>query len=1390
MAARYFNWKLAIVLLVGVVVFAGAAFALREWRRSARAEEAQPLGNIAYERQDWDEAAAQFGRYLAVNGDDWEVLLKYAEAQLKRRPLTRPHVQQAVAAYRAVLRHEEASPQANAEAANSLAELYINSGVPGEAELVAKAYLEEHEDPNLRRLLGVALAQQRKFQEAEKTLSEVVRNDPSRVRIYELLGRLAQSRPEDFNRPAAEWFDEMVRMNPQSCLAYAARAEFRLRSGDPNGVDAAMADLELAQQQGLSDTGARLQVARLLIQVGALDKAREDLEALETAVQDEESLLLWLTWAELALRSGAADEMADVAAKGLEHLAPQPWDFMPVAAELFIRAGRSEKARQCTKQMRERDLGLSRVAFLEGLLANAEGKPREAAAHWQDAIEQGYTDHPSPLRLSGVPLRLMLASALSQLGDLQSAAGQLQTLTSEAPMDVRGHLTLAELHRRMGDWPAVREEAREVLRLVPEHRQAALLEAQARMALLTADDTSAEANADDWKNLEDRLAALAAEPKGSTIDVGLLRVQVALRQDKLDEAANLLSQLKSEHPSDPRPVLLEAQLLVAKEDIRGAIELLRGAIERFPQTVEPVQPLALLLNQQGDREQCESVVRDAMARMDRASARQSLGLFLADLYGLWAQEDKRYQWLTDLEKQFPNDVRVKRSLLALPALRQNQPKAQTLVDEIKSIEGEDGWQWRLEQARVWIDSNDFDALYPQVTTLLRENLLSNPDDQTSRLLLGAAHEKAGRLQLAISVYRDALNRWPDNVLIVARTVAALQEADRLGEAQEILDDAERRDLKHPDLDKLESYGQRFAVRDHLRAGRLESASDVLKELVRQDPNDVSAGLQLAWIMMRQGKLDEAEVFVREVESKLPPSVSLASAQVELEMRRGNTEKALQLCHEAVNDFGSASAYWLRARTHAALKADEEAIADYSRAIELDPSSPGPWAVRAEFFRSLGRTSEAIADVKKALSLSPESLPIQKLALEMYLTSGSRTLRREAETMLDDALQAHPEDVDLKMIKIRVLLSRRTRASLEQVESMLAEVTDAEPTRAEAWQLLGRLRLQEGEAGSALDMALRGLAHNHQDKELLLLKADAEAERYDSPVLAVPTLRQLAESYPNDVTIEMRLAEALYWSGKKGEAIALLEDRMHGEPNSPAPLIALAGLFSRDQRWAELSERITQWFDKNPDDVTARAGVAGRLIGSAANHSEAANIAESLLQEVLQRDPTSVGALSVLAALKQTTQQVEEAAVLNRRILAEDPNNVVAINNLAWVLCEEKGQYQEALELAERGLRIAPDYVDLIDTRGVIHYRMGATDETHYEKAVVDFERCVELFLPRTPSLAPTRFHLARVYAKTGRKTEAVQQLKEAIDLNDDVGGLSPENLAEARKLLGQLEGES
>ncbi len=1425
MAQRYFNWTLAIVLVVGLVVLAAAALSLHRWQRSTLAEEALPLGEKAFADGDWDEAAKQIGRYLTINGNDTERLLMYGEAQLRMRPSSSSNVQHAIAAYSAVARLDGG----NAEAARRLIEIYLglspagmNQGrSPGEAELKARQFLENHDDPTIRRFLSLALIQQTSYREAEQTLTKLIADYPDHVEAYEVMGLFAAEHPEDVNKPANYWFEEAVRVNPDSAMAHLIRGSFLLRTGDRAN---AIADFEQAATLDLSDKDVHARLIGELTLARAYDEAREQIKALRAKAPTE--LDLWRYWSLVAIQSGTEQEMQTVAEEGLKDLATYPWDFMPWAAELFIRAKQFDQARDCILKMQKKDIEPARNAFLEGYLAHEQGQLQQAATFWRKAIALGYQSRQDPTwRGHYPPVRMFLASALQKLGDLQMAIEQLRLLVADVPDYPQFNLALAQLLAQTEDWPGVLEQARTVLRLIPDQPDATLLELQARMRLLVGQDES-PATRNAWREIEAKLAELAQ--KGEKADqVKLLQVQASMFQGKRADAARMLDGFEGSLAEGLGATLLRVQLLVEKGDQSQAVTLLRRTMERFPQSTEPVRRLVLLLNQQGDHQECEAVLKKALSGMDQAGKR-NLSLLLADLYASWEQKDQLYDWLTQMAKNFPDDIETKQRLLALDRVLKDPKASQALVDQIKSIEGADGWQWRLAQARVWILSDQFQSNYGEIVRLLQENLLANPEDRSSRLLLGAAYEKAGELQLALTVYREALQRWPNDVAVVGRTVQTLYKAGEDDEAQRVLDGAKSRDLYDPGIKRLQLQGylrrSDMTSDSETRRDALASASDILQDLVRQDPNDTLASLKLVSILSAQKKYGEAQAVLDTVKAKDSEAVSVLVAQVQLDVARGDMDSALRLCSEAIAKEDSVFGRMLRGMTYAAFKRYEEAQADFDRMVALEPEKPEVWVTRSDFFRESGRMREAVSDIAKALSLAPDSLPVQRRAVTLFLNSGDPTLFKQASDLLERALESHPGDSVLKLSKAQVLLARRTAPAAEQARQVLREVTEERPKLADAWEQLGALELREDQLGKAMDVALRGLAENPDNRQLLLLKAQAEARR--SPMLAVPTLKDLVDQDPNNMSVisqlamayvnsnrsqeavellrrhlatkdgvarrqgEITLATILYQSGQVDEAAAMFKNLIQAAPDDPSLRVAWAGQLADAQRWDEVKSLVADWQAGHPDDVVVARSVARDLI--AGHVAEGMQIARELLQSDIEAHPESIGPLYLLAELATVTGQGQEAISLNRKILEADPNNAFATNNLAWLLCEEQKQYQEALDLANRGLKLRPEYIDLIETRGVIEYRMG-----RFEEAARDLSRSVELYPVNSPALATTHFHLARVYAEMGRRTDAVEQLEQALTLHrrseqsTDPGQrksmLSSEDLAEAKRLLDDLQ---
>jgi predicted Zn-dependent protease len=154
--------------------------------------------------------------------------------------------------------------------------------------------------------------------------------------------------------------------------------------------------------------------------------------------------------------------------------------------------------------------------------------------------------------------------------------------------------------------------------------------------------------------------------------------------------------------------------------------------------------------------------------------------------------------------------------------------------------------------------------------------------------------------------------------------------------------------------------------------------------------------------------------------------------------------------------------------------------------------------------------------------------------------------------------------------------------------------------------------------------------------------------------------------------------------------------------------------------------------------------------------------ETWVAEAIRTNPSAAASLrSKLAAVYFRGGRYDEAEALLRQILASDPDNVEALNNLAWELAlREPGQPREALQLIDRAIEKSGWISTFADTRAVALIRIGEPG-----RAVQ------ELCAARTsdPGNVSLTFHLAWALEASGKTDEAVKAFHLAEEL-----GLTPE----------------
>ena len=132
-------------------------------------------------------------------------------------------------------------------------------------------------------------------------------------------------------------------------------------------------------------------------------------------------------------------------------------------------------------------------------------------------------------------------------------------------------------------------------------------------------------------------------------------------------------------------------------------------------------------------------------------------------------------------------------------------------------------------------------------------------------------------------------------------------------------------------------------------------------------------------------------------------------------------------------------------------------------------------------------------------------------------------------------------------------------------------------------------------------------------------------------------------------------------------------------------------------------------------------------------------------------------ITTLADLRDLQGRHQDSINIYREMLVKNPNNGVALNNLAWLLSYQSQAYIDAQKLIDQAVALYGPLPGLLDTRGMIYLRRGQTDQ-----ALQDLKEAVE----EAPAAA-IYFHLAQAQLAAGNTEAAKKAFLEAEAKNLD-----------------------
>ena len=227
-------------------------------------------------------------------------------------------------------------------------------------------------------------------------------------------------------------------------------------------------------------------------------------------------------------------------------------------------------------------------------------------------------------------------------------------------------------------------------------------------------------------------------------------------------------------------------------------------------------------------------------------------------------------------------------------------------------------------------------------------------------------------------------------------------------------------------------------------------------------------------------------------------------------------------------------------------------------------------------------------------------------------------------------------------------------------------------------------------------------------------------------------------------------------GRPADLVEFMQEESAKHPERVDLRMALADLYARteqyDRAMAEFQELLA--LDRNAThqaDLLFRLGEANRLKGDL---NEALRLFQSAADANSKDTKALTRALLQIALLLDGTGRHDEAGPVYEQILKIEPDQPVALNNLAYIVAEKGTDPDRALDLAQRAAHQIKDSAEVQDTLGMAYLKKNQPDG-----AVAAFRAALQS-QPQNPTF---HYHLGLALLPIGERDAAIQEFQTALD---------------------------
>jgi Flp pilus assembly protein TadD len=583
---------------------------------------------------------------------------------------------------------------------------------------------------------------------------------------------------------------------------------------------------------------------------------------------------------------------------------------------------------------------------------------------------------------------------------------------------------------------------------------------------------------------------------------------------------------------------------------------------------------------------------------------------------------------------------------------------------------------------------------------------------------------------AIEAYKKAYALDPSSAVIGERLAEMYWKAQRIHEAvteaQEIL----KRDPN--DLPTRRLLGRIYlrGLGDMSSAGQSDLAQRAIEqygEIYRLDPTDTESALWLARLYRLRNEHDKAEEVLRTILKNDPENESAVEQLTQLLMDEGKSSDAVSLLEGITGRSTSPALLDLLGDAYTQAHNLPKAEDAYRKAADLDPSELSHQRGLGQTLLAEEKYPEALAVYQKLANLMPEDADNYLRLAQIY-----RELHQldHAEENLLKARQYAPGSLEV-MYNESMLYQAQGRFEdairvLSDATTGLKSQSTALPSRRRSlailYQQLGQLyRDTQNYQAAIFTYQELGRLGDEEDRRARMLMMDTYRAAKDLPK-ALQTGKDALAKYPDDPAIRASNALLLGENGQTDEAVKILKTQLTKTAADRDTYLNIAQVYERGKRYKEAEEaaRAAEALPGQPKDNE----MVWFLLGAIYERQKIYDRAEVEFKKALAVDPNNAPVLNYYGyMLGDLGIRLEEAQALVQRALQQEPYNGAYLDSLGWIYFKENKLADAEATLRQAVERESHD-ATIHSHLGDVYAKTGRLDlaTSEWDKSLAEWRR--------------------------------------------------------------------